>query len=164
MFLPKKAGTPKKNEIVFTSPTGEEITNRRQLDKYLKAHPGGPKASDFDWGTGETPRRSSRISEKVKESPPLAEPVPKRAKKSSSASKKDKKDKNAPQSEEETADVEMQEAEEKKEEAPPEKAVAEDNEKQEKDENAPVEDKESETDKNAPVVEEKEKDAPLKTL
>ncbi|CAH1432829.1 unnamed protein product [Lactuca virosa] len=159
MFLPKKAGTPKKNEIVFTSPTGEEITNRRQLDKYLKAHPGGPKASEFDWGTGETPRRSSRISEKVKESPPQAEPVPKRAKKSSSASKKDKKDKNAPQSEEGGEDVEMQEAEEKKEEAP-EKAVAEENEKQEKDENAPVEEKQDETDKNVPVVEEKEKDAP----
>ncbi|MFS7912287.1 putative Methyl-CpG-binding domain-containing protein [Helianthus anomalus] len=44
-FLPKKVGTPKKNEIVFTAPTGEEITTRKQLDQYLKAHPGGPKIS-----------------------------------------------------------------------------------------------------------------------
>ncbi|KAM0063760.1 putative transcription factor & chromatin remodeling &Metalloenzymes JmjC family [Helianthus debilis subsp. tardiflorus] len=27
-FLPKEPGTLKKNEIVFTAPTGEEITNR----------------------------------------------------------------------------------------------------------------------------------------
>ncbi|KAI3781928.1 hypothetical protein L2E82_11956 [Cichorium intybus] len=145
-FLPKKSGTPKKNEIVFTAPTGEEITTKRQLDKYLKSNPGGPKSSDFDWGTGETPRRSSRISEKVKETPPppITEPSPKRPRKSS-ASKKGKKDENAPPSEEtEKQDVEMQEAEEALE-----KPVPEANEKNE------------EKDENAPIVEEKEKDAPV---
>ncbi|CAL5198645.1 unnamed protein product [Lathyrus oleraceus] len=109
-FFPKKSGTPKKNEIVFTAPTGEEIHNKRQLDKYLKANPGGPNISEFDWGTGETPRRSSRISEKVKASPPLepkSEPSKKRYKKS--ASKKE-----ASEDEEETKDVEMQEADETK--------------------------------------------------
>ncbi|KAK1420976.1 hypothetical protein QVD17_22986 [Tagetes erecta] len=125
MFLPKKAGTPKKNEIVFTAPTGEEITTKKQLDQYLKSHPGGPKVSEFDWGTGETPRRSSRIVEKVKLAPtpsPETEPVKKKAKRSSS--KKDKKvdepEENTPAAA--TEDAEMQEAE---------KAVAEDNQKQE---------------------------------
>lgn len=90
-FLPKQGGTPKKNEIVFTSPTGEEISNKRQLEQYLKAHPGGPAASEFDWGTGETPRRSARISEKAKAAPtPEAEPPKKRRR--SSASKKDNKE------------------------------------------------------------------------
>lgn len=87
--MPKKGGTPKKNEIIFTAPTGEEISNRRQLEQYLKAHPGGPPVSEFDWGTGETPRRSARISEKVKEMPtPESEPPKKRGRRS----KKDDKE------------------------------------------------------------------------
>ncbi|KAJ8568072.1 hypothetical protein K7X08_020794 [Anisodus acutangulus] len=49
-FLHKKGGTPKKNEIVFTTPTGEEITTKRQLQQYLKSHPGGPKSQSL---TGE---------------------------------------------------------------------------------------------------------------
>ncbi|XP_073005278.1 uncharacterized protein [Typha latifolia] len=65
-FIPKKGGTPRKNEIVFISPTGEEIKNKKQLDQYLKSHPGGTSSSDFDWGTGDTPRRSARISERVR--------------------------------------------------------------------------------------------------
>ncbi|THG02869.1 hypothetical protein TEA_011928 [Camellia sinensis var. sinensis] len=64
--MPKKAGTPKKNEIIFTALTGEEIINRKQLEQYLKSHPGNPAISEFDWGTGETPRKSARISEKAK--------------------------------------------------------------------------------------------------
>ncbi|KAI3814628.1 hypothetical protein L1987_14269 [Smallanthus sonchifolius] len=102
-FLLKKGGTPKKNETVFTAPTGEEITNKKQLEQYLKSHPGGPKVSEFDWGSGESPRRSTRISEKSKSTPPPAEPEPvkKRSRKSTS-SKKEKKEKE---------DVEMQEAE-----------------------------------------------------
>ncbi|KAK1413965.1 hypothetical protein QVD17_29702 [Tagetes erecta] len=93
-FLLNKGGTRKKNETVFTAPTGEEITNREQLEQYLKAHPGGPKISEFDWGSGSTPRRSTRISEKSKSTPPPAEaePVMKRSRKSSS-SKKGKKEK-----------------------------------------------------------------------
>eukprot|EP01018_Ginkgo_biloba_P035469 Gb_13183 [translate_table: standard] len=62
--LPKKRGTPKKDEIVYYAPTGEEIKTRAQLDRYLKSHPGGPPSTEFTWGTG-TPRRSSRLSEKV---------------------------------------------------------------------------------------------------
>ncbi|KAI3911813.1 hypothetical protein MKX01_038255 [Papaver californicum] len=85
-ILKKGGGTPKKNEIVFTAPTGEEFSSRKQLEQYLKSHPGGPALSEFDWGTGETPRRSVRISEKVKAiSPPEIEtPTRKRSKKSSS--------------------------------------------------------------------------------
>ncbi|KAI8021845.1 Methyl-CpG-binding domain-containing protein 10 [Camellia lanceoleosa] len=74
-FIPKKAGTPKKNEIIFTAPTGEEIINRKQLEQYLKSHPGNPAISEFDWGTGETPRRSARISEKAKTAPTLEKAV-----------------------------------------------------------------------------------------
>ncbi|KAK7411130.1 hypothetical protein VNO78_02559 [Psophocarpus tetragonolobus] len=106
-FVPKKAGTPKKNEIVFTSPTGEEISSRRQLEKYLKAHPGGPAVSEFDWGTGETPRRSARISEKAKTAPPTETEIPKKRSKRSSASQKDTSQE---EKEEETKEVEMQEA------------------------------------------------------
>ncbi|KAI8024766.1 Methyl-CpG-binding domain-containing protein 10 [Camellia lanceoleosa] len=57
--MPKKAGTPKNNEIIFTAPTGEEIINRKQLEQYLKSHPGNPAISEFDWGTSETPRSCS---------------------------------------------------------------------------------------------------------
>jgi len=89
-FMPKKGGTPKKNEIVFTAPTGEEITNRRHLELYLKSHPGGPAISEFDWGSGETPRRSARISEKIKVSSPPESEHPK--KRRTSVTKKEKKD------------------------------------------------------------------------
>jgi hypothetical protein len=40
-----------KFEVIFVSPTGEEIKSKRQLTQYLKAHPGGPASSEFDWGT-----------------------------------------------------------------------------------------------------------------
>lgn len=92
-FFPKQGGTPKKNEVIFTSPTGEEIVSKKQLEQYLKAHPGGPAVSEFDWGTGETPRRSARISEKAKVAPPPEISPPKKRSRKSSASKKDNKDK-----------------------------------------------------------------------
>ncbi|KAM1155211.1 hypothetical protein EV1_025898 [Malus domestica] len=112
-FLPKQSGTPKKNEIVFTAPTGEEITSKRQLEQYLKAHPGGPVASEFDWGTGETPRRSARISEKAKATPPPieSEPPKKRSRKSTSAKKEDKEKEAAPEGAEETKISDVQDAE-----------------------------------------------------
>ncbi|RXH88514.1 hypothetical protein DVH24_000113 [Malus domestica] len=82
-FCPKKGGTPWKNEIIFISPTGEEINNKKQLEQYLKEHP------EFDWSTGETPRRSARISEKVKKAPsPESEPPKKRGQKSSGSKDK----------------------------------------------------------------------------
>ena len=46
----KKGGTPKKKDVCFLAPDGEEVKNKRQLDKYLKAHPGTLTAADFDWG------------------------------------------------------------------------------------------------------------------
>ncbi|CAL0327785.1 unnamed protein product [Lupinus luteus] len=109
-FSPKKAGTPKKNEIVFTAPTGEEISNKKQLEQYLKAHPGSPPASEFDWGTGETPRRSARISEKAKAAPPPeSEPPTKRGKRSSTSKKETSKEEK-----EEAKDVQMQDADDTK--------------------------------------------------
>ncbi|KAL2925044.1 Methyl-CpG-binding domain-containing protein 10 [Bienertia sinuspersici] len=111
-FFPKKGGTPKKGDIVFTAPTGEEIHNQRQLQQYLKSHPGGPPASEFDWGTGETPRRSARISEKAKATPPTpeSEPPKKRSRKSS-ASKKDSKDNDTAAEASKTDEVQMGAAE-----------------------------------------------------
>lgn len=47
-----------------------------------------PAVSEFDWGTGETPRRSARISEKAKATPPEKEP-PRKGSRKSSGSKKD---------------------------------------------------------------------------
>lgn len=110
-FVPKKSGTPKKNEIIFTAPSGEEITGRRQLEQYLKAHPGGPAASEFDWGTGETPRRSARISEKAKAAPtPETESPKKRSRKLSAPKKENKEPETAPEGAEKTKDTQMQEA------------------------------------------------------
>lgn len=88
-FIPKKGGTPRKNEIVFVAPSGEDINNRKQLEQYLKAHPGNPAISEFNWGTGETPRRSTRIHEKAKATPPPAESesAKKRVRKSSGGKK-----------------------------------------------------------------------------
>ncbi|XP_051119395.1 methyl-CpG-binding domain-containing protein 11-like [Andrographis paniculata] len=105
-YLPKRGGTPRKNEILFIAPTGEEITNRKQLEQYLKTHEGGPSLAEFDWGTGETPRRSARISEKVRATPPSRElePPVKRGKRS--ASKKKEK----PTIDEGAKETEMQEA------------------------------------------------------
>ncbi|KAI0498902.1 hypothetical protein KFK09_019800 [Dendrobium nobile] len=92
-FTPRKAGTPKRNEIVFISPTGEEIRNKKQLDQYIRSHPGGPSSSEFVWGSGDTPRRSARISEKTKAmETPEEEPPKKRGRISSS--KKGTKQKN----------------------------------------------------------------------
>lgn len=103
---------PKKSEIVFTAPTGEEISNKKQLEQYLKAHPHGPASSEFDWGTGETPRRSARISEKAKISPAAnSEPPKKRGRKSSASKNESKEAENAPESTEEAKEVEMKEAE-----------------------------------------------------
>ncbi|KAL6212276.1 hypothetical protein ACLB2K_017497 [Fragaria x ananassa] len=107
----RQSGTPKKNEIIFTAPTGEEISNKRQLEQYLKAHPGGPAVSEFDWGTGETPRRSARISEKVKATPSPESDPPKKRSKKTSASKKDSKEKEAvPEGTEETKVNDVQDA------------------------------------------------------
>jgi hypothetical protein len=38
--------------VSFLAPDGEEIRNKRQLDKYLKKHPGSLTVSDFDWSSG----------------------------------------------------------------------------------------------------------------
>lgn len=65
------------------------------MEQYLKAHTGGPAASEFDWGSGETPRRSARISEKAKAAPPRETEPPKKRSRKTSASKQDNKEKEA---------------------------------------------------------------------
>ncbi|KAJ6427453.1 hypothetical protein OIU84_022950 [Salix udensis] len=57
---------------------------------YLKSHPGNPAVSEFDWGTGENPRRSARFSEKAKASPTEKESPRKRSRKSSGSKKGEK--------------------------------------------------------------------------
>ncbi|XP_031271905.1 methyl-CpG-binding domain-containing protein 11-like [Pistacia vera] len=140
-FMPKKVGTPRKSEIVFISPTGEEISNKRRLEQYLKAHPGGPASSEFDWGTGETPRRSARISEKVKASPTAESESPRKRSKKSSASKKDNKEiENAPERNEEINEVHMKEAEKTEKdnaEVEEEKDVVKESQAENKDEQDP---------------------------
>ncbi|XP_013645109.2 glucan endo-1,3-beta-glucosidase 14 [Brassica napus] len=91
LFFPNKVGSVKKTEIVFVAPTGEEISNRKQLDQYLKSHPGNPSITEFDWTTSGTPRRSARISDKKTKSTPSPdkEPPKKRGRTKSSGSKKD---------------------------------------------------------------------------
>ncbi|KAL3696304.1 hypothetical protein R1sor_010380 [Riccia sorocarpa] len=83
-LMPRKVGTPKRKDVVFISPEGEEFKTKKQLDKYLKAHPGGPPSTDFDWTTGETPRRSARLSGKGRLSSDSteAEPTSKRSRRS----------------------------------------------------------------------------------
>ncbi|KAL5709039.1 hypothetical protein ACHQM5_019768 [Ranunculus cassubicifolius] len=90
----KKGGTPKRGAVVFISADGEEIKHKKALEKYLRAHHGNPPLSEFDWGTGDTPRRSSRLSGKSKatESPDSSEPATKHKKTSSSSKKGKSKD------------------------------------------------------------------------
>lgn len=87
------------------------MNNRKQLEQYLKSHPGNPPLSEFDWGTGETPRRSVRLSEKAKAAPPPEiEPLKKRGRKAS-ALKPDKKEAEVvPQEADGKKDVELQDA------------------------------------------------------
>ncbi|KAJ8470168.1 hypothetical protein OPV22_024511 [Ensete ventricosum] len=93
-FMLNEDGTPRRNEIVFVSPTGEEIKSKRQLQQYLKSHSGGPPSSEFDWGTGDTPRRSARIRERAKavETPEDEKPKKRERKSSSQKAAKQKKD------------------------------------------------------------------------
>lgn len=120
MFFPKKIGTPRKIEIMFIAPTGEEISNRKQLEQYLKSHPGNPAISEFDWGTGETPRRSARISEKVKATPTPEKEPPKKRSRRSASKKEDKETEAAPGKADNEGETQMQDKE------PTEKKEAED--------------------------------------
>lgn len=153
-FMPKKAGTPKKNEIIFTAPTGEEITNKKQLEQFLKLHPGGPKIFEFDWGTGETPRRSVRISVKAKATPPpLETEPPKKRSRKSSASKNDIKEKEVATEETEVVkevDVQGKTIEEVKVNSGQEieKDIVKENQDQIKAEDAPEEAKDAEQGKD----------------
>ncbi|EFJ31592.1 hypothetical protein SELMODRAFT_439858 [Selaginella moellendorffii] len=72
----RRGGTPRRGDITFVAPDGEEIKSKRQLERYLKANSGGPPVADFDWGTGETPRRSERLSSRKRPSDSWAEAEP----------------------------------------------------------------------------------------
>ncbi|KAH9322654.1 hypothetical protein KI387_017293 [Taxus chinensis] len=161
----KKQFFPKKWGIIFTSPTGEEIKSKRQLSQYLKSHPGGPGINEFDWGTGDTPRRSTRLSEKPKttETPESeTKKTPKRSRKSEGTSEdkkgKKKKTSEAPSKVEAGEEEEMEDAHDVDDSV--EKAHApektddgrkDEDEKEEKSDSIPKE--EEETDKEKPETE-----------
>ncbi|KAG6532038.1 hypothetical protein ZIOFF_005876 [Zingiber officinale] len=90
VFVLNEDGTPRRNEILFISPTGEEIKSRRQLQQYLKAHPGSPSSAEFDWRTGDTPRRSARIREKAKAVEVPEDEKPKKRERKASSKKETK--------------------------------------------------------------------------
>lgn len=126
--MPKQGGARKKNEIIFTAPTGEEISNKKQLQQYLKSHPGGPGISEFNWGTVETPRRSERINEKAKAAPsPESDPSEKRSRISSTA--EDGKEKEVAPEVNLEKEVEMEQAEKTEKEVVAEKDEVHDIEK-----------------------------------
>uniref|UniRef100_A0A0C9QWB7 TSA: Wollemia nobilis Ref_Wollemi_Transcript_4302_1682 transcribed RNA sequence n=1 Tax=Wollemia nobilis TaxID=56998 RepID=A0A0C9QWB7_9CONI len=124
-FFPKKGGTPKRNEIIFIAPTGEEIKSKRQLSQYLKSHPEGPGINEFDWGTGDTPRRSARLSEKPKTETPESETkkTPKRSRKSEDGKEKKNKMSETPPDVEASKEEEMRDADDVEDSAK-EKALA----------------------------------------
>lgn len=64
-----KGLTPTKTDVVYIAPDGEEIKSKAALQRYLKAHKDGTAISEFNWSSGETPRRSGRLTLK---SPPNA--------------------------------------------------------------------------------------------
>ncbi|GMH18961.1 hypothetical protein Nepgr_020802 [Nepenthes gracilis] len=113
-FFPRKGGTPRKSEIVFTAPTGEEIHSRKQLEQYLRLNPSSPSISDFDWSTGETPRRSARIIEKAKVATIKEMEPPKKKGRRSSLSKKVNKAAEAAVEETKTKELQMEESEKTK--------------------------------------------------
>eukprot|EP00249_Psilotum_nudum_P033915 c5190_g1_i1 orf=194-1036(+) len=76
-----KGQTPKKSDVIYVAPGGEEIKSKTHLQRYLKGHPGGPTASEFNWSSGETPtRRSERLFTKVPPENLETEVTPKRTK------------------------------------------------------------------------------------
>ncbi|KAL5225026.1 hypothetical protein ABZP36_011665 [Zizania latifolia] len=154
-FTPQRGG---RFEIVFVSPTGDEIKNKRQLGQYLKAHPGGPASSEFDWGTGDTPRRSARISEKVKAfDSPEGEKIPKRSRNSSGRKGKQEK-KEAPENEEKDAGTDKEATEAHSEDAA--KGTDVETKATDKAEEAPAEDAGKTADADAPVETDKEDGKP----
>ncbi|OQU91267.1 hypothetical protein SORBI_3001G153400 [Sorghum bicolor] len=153
-------------EVLFVSPTGEEIKSKRQLTQYLKAHPGGPASSEFDWGTSDTPRRSARLSEKVKATwNPEGEKTPKRGRSSSKRGKKEEKEdvneagEDGASEEGKGTDVEMKDAEnaeDEKKEAPSADAAEKTEEGEDKKEEAPAVDVAEKTEEG----EDKKEEAP----
>ncbi|KAK1392689.1 MBD domain-containing protein [Heracleum sosnowskyi] len=164
-LMPKQGKTPKKNEIIFTAPTGEEISNKKQLERYLKSHPGGPRMSEFDWGTGETPRRSARISEKAVETPPQESDPPKKKSRKSLTAKNDEKEKEVTP-EELVKEVIMEETEEaEKDNEDISKEMKDEKEDKTLDTEKPGhEDKKDETHDTAKDVEEDTQDTDNKTV
>ncbi|XP_060205148.1 methyl-CpG-binding domain-containing protein 11-like [Lycium barbarum] len=135
LVMPKKVGKIKKDEVVFVAPTGEEIRNRRQLVKYLKTHDGNPGISEFDWTTGEAPRRSARILEKVKAMPPPALLEPKKKRRRTSADANKAKETDVANVEKENFDeIDMESGKEERESLEEENVVENEMEDKEKDE------------------------------
>ncbi|CAK9228505.1 unnamed protein product [Sphagnum troendelagicum] len=79
----KIGGIPTGKDVSYITPDGEEISSKRQLQKHLKGHPGCPTGANFDWTSGESRRRSLRLSSRGRMSSDHSEaelPVTKRSK------------------------------------------------------------------------------------
>lgn len=146
----------------------------------MKSHPGDVAISDFDWSTGEAPRRSARISEKVKAAPPQEEPPRKRARKSPGSKKKEQNEaeksdgvketeiKDAEMSEKEHPEIEKEKESSKDEEPKKEDETKEKENENSKDEEPKIDDetkeKENETSKDEePKIEDETKEKELET-
>ncbi|KAK8930598.1 Methyl-CpG-binding domain-containing protein 10 [Platanthera zijinensis] len=103
-LVPKNSATPKRNDVLFISPTGEEIRNRKHLAQFLRSHPGGPSPSEFDWRCGDAPRRSARINEKKKVAETPEEGIKSHKRKSNSNNRGTKHQKNGGDTEKEEKD------------------------------------------------------------
>ncbi|GAB4845283.1 hypothetical protein Ancab_038692 [Ancistrocladus abbreviatus] len=60
MFIPKRGGTPRRNEIIFTSPTGDTPRHFTRLSSK-------PKATETPEGGSSQKRQRRSSSKKVKE-------------------------------------------------------------------------------------------------
>eukprot|EP00249_Psilotum_nudum_P013581 c24408_g1_i1 orf=371-1483(-) len=88
-----KGQTPKKSDVIYVAPDGEEIKSKAHLQRYLKGHPGGPAVSEFNWSSGETPtRRSERLFTKMPPENLETEVTPKRTKRNAAQIYEEQKD------------------------------------------------------------------------
>jgi hypothetical protein len=60
----RKGVKKQRRDVVYVAPDGTEVKNKKQLEKYLKKHPGGPLVSEFNWRSEMPTRLSRRLSNK----------------------------------------------------------------------------------------------------
>ncbi|KAJ6747295.1 METHYL-CPG-BINDING DOMAIN-CONTAINING PROTEIN 11-LIKE [Salix koriyanagi] len=86
-LYPRKVGPLRKVRLFSLHQLGKKSRAKDSWNSTSKHTLVGTAVSEFDWGSGETPRRSARISEKAKVTPVKESGPPKKRIKKSSASK-----------------------------------------------------------------------------